>query len=78
MLPLGVSAQDSRTKLVPIQPSMINHAILCWFFDISLFVQGGALKHHILSVSSATSNEEIIDSNVLGFIVVYVSTYILF
>ncbi|ELU18019.1 hypothetical protein CAPTEDRAFT_222774 [Capitella teleta] len=51
MLPLGVSAQDSRTKLVPIQPS-------------------GALRHHILSVSSANSTEEIVDSNVLGFIVI--------
>lgn len=52
MLPLGMKAEDSRTKLVPLQPS-------------------ASLIHRVLSVSSANSDEEdIVQTNVLGFVVV--------
>jgi len=52
MLPLGMTSQDNRTKLVPVQP-------------------GPALLHHVLSVSMATSlDEDLIQTNVAGFIVV--------
>ncbi|KAK2158978.1 hypothetical protein LSH36_161g16015 [Paralvinella palmiformis] len=52
MLPLGMTSEDSRTKLVPLEPS-------------------GSLIHHVLSISMANSDEEnIIQVNVAGFIVV--------
>ncbi|XP_041366573.1 polyribonucleotide 5'-hydroxyl-kinase Clp1-like [Gigantopelta aegis] len=53
-LPLGMKAQDNKTKLVPLLPST-------------------GLLHHVLSISSAslpTPDQNIIEANVLGFIVV--------
>ncbi|XP_064613711.1 polyribonucleotide 5'-hydroxyl-kinase Clp1-like isoform X2 [Liolophura sinensis] len=50
-LPLGMKAQDNKTKVVPVTP-------------------GPNLLHHILSISTATAPESIVQSNVYGFIVV--------
>ncbi|XP_064647786.1 polyribonucleotide 5'-hydroxyl-kinase Clp1-like [Lineus longissimus] len=51
-MPLGMKADDNKTKLVPLQPGM-------------------NLLNHILSVSMAvTKDEDIVQTNVAGFIVV--------
>lgn len=50
-LPLGMKAQDTKTKLVPLQPST-------------------SLLHHVYSISNANSTEEnILETNVIGFVV---------
>uniref|UniRef100_A0A0B6ZVK8 Protein CLP1 homolog n=1 Tax=Arion vulgaris TaxID=1028688 RepID=A0A0B6ZVK8_9EUPU len=51
-LPLGMKAQDSQTKLVPLLPS-------------------NNLLHHVLSISAATTvDQDIVETNVLGFVIV--------
>ncbi|KAL8576254.1 hypothetical protein ACOMHN_006177 [Nucella lapillus] len=51
-LPLGMKASDSKTKLIPVLPTM-------------------TLLHHVLSVSAANSvDQNVVESNILGFVVV--------
>ncbi|KAK7108923.1 polyribonucleotide 5'-hydroxyl-kinase Clp1-like [Littorina saxatilis] len=51
-LPLGMKASDSKTKVIPVLPTM-------------------TLLHHVLSVSASDSGDQnIVETNVLGFIIV--------
>lgn len=51
MLPLGMSNQDCRTKVLPVDP-------------------GTQVLHRVLSISSANPDEDLVTSNIIGFIVV--------
>lgn len=69
-MPLGMKAEDNKTKLVPVNPGNL-------FRDQSLqksaklFLLGVGLVNHLLAVSFATElDEDVIRTNVAGFVCV--------
>jgi polyribonucleotide 5'-hydroxyl-kinase len=75
LMPLGMKAEDQLTKLVTVQPSrpidfLFNLETDKFYFDVPS-IAGQQLLHHLISISMAESGEDdIIQTNVTGFICV--------
>ena len=68
LMPLGMKAEDQLTKLVSVQPSnTFCHSKLIETITNHL-PTGLQLLHHIISISMAESGEDVIQTNVTGFI----------